>query len=98
MKEKIYFVLTLILAILYCVEVLPKGSYSLTNYIAFGIALVTILSWLLSILFAIKKKQKEKETERQQKEAQRLAKEKEKAEKLERKQQKEKEKNLKKFS
>lgn len=78
MKEKIYFLLTLILAILYCVEVIPKGSYTAVNYIAFAIALVTILSWLLSILFTLKKKSKEKEAQRQAKEVKRQAKEKEK--------------------
>lgn len=97
MKEKIYFVCTLFLAIMYCVEVIPKGNYNVANYIAFAIALVTIISWLLSILIAIKKKSKEKDAQRQQKEAIRKAKEDEKNKKIAEKQQKAKEKNLKKF-
>ena len=63
MREKLLFLGMLIMSVLYCVEVIPKGSFGVTNYIGFGIAIITIVPWLVSILLSLRKKNKEKAAE-----------------------------------
>ena len=69
MREKLLFLGMLVMSVLYCIEVIPKGSFEAANYIGFAIAIITIIPWLLSILFSISKKNREKAKEKAYKES-----------------------------
>lgn len=60
MREKLLFLGMLVMSVLYCIEVIPGGKFEMLNYIGFGIALITIVPWLLSIFLSVRKKSKEK--------------------------------------
>ena len=64
MREKLLFLGMLIMSVLYCVEVIPKGSFEALDYIGFGIAIITIIPWLLSILLSVRKKNRTKAAEK----------------------------------
>ncbi len=68
MREKLLFLGMLVMSILYCIEAIGNGSFEVINYIGFGIALITIIPWLISILVSVRKKNKEKELKKAMKE------------------------------
>lgn len=60
MREKLLFLGMLVMSILYCVEVIPDKNFGTLNYIGIGIALITIIPWLISILVSVRKNKKDK--------------------------------------
>lgn len=64
MREKLLFLGMLIMSVLYCVEVIGNGSFEIINYVGLGIALITIVPWLVSILISVRRKNKEKEAKK----------------------------------
>ncbi len=63
MKEKLLFLGLLILSVLYWIAVVnPRVSdYEWYELLGLGITIVTVIPWLLSMLFGMVKKRKEKE-------------------------------------
>lgn len=77
MREKLLFLGMLVMSVLYCIEVIPGGKFVTLNYVGFGIALITIVPWLLSIFISLRKKSKAKAEKEAAKAAKKAEKEKE---------------------
>ena len=76
MREKLLFLGMLVMSVLYCIEVIPGGKFVTLNYVGFGIALITIVPWLLSIFISLRKKSKAKAEKEAAKAAKKAEKEK----------------------
>lgn len=61
MKEKLLFLGMLIMCVLYYIEVIPGGGFSVLNWVGFVISAITLVPWLLSILMSHKKKREKAE-------------------------------------
>lgn len=61
MKEKLLFLGMLVMCILYYIEVIPGGNYSVLNWIGFVISAITLVPWLISILMGMRKKREKAE-------------------------------------
>ncbi len=61
MKEKLLFIGTLAMCVLYYIEVIPGGNYDAFNIAGFAISAIVIVPWLISMLFKLKNKREEKE-------------------------------------
>lgn len=68
MKEKLVFLGTLIMCVLYYIEVIPGGDFNTLNIVGFIVSAIVIVPWLISMFINVKKKREHKEFKKSQKE------------------------------